>query len=53
MHSEYTAAYYVKEGTLKNIMDDSEPLIQNSVIDGISLKINDQMDQLLQIDMGE
>lgn len=53
MHAEHTAAYYVQEGTLNNIMDDSEPLIQNSVIDGISMEINDQMDQLLQIDMGE
>ena len=53
MHAEHTAAYYVREGTLNNIMDDSELLIQNSVIDGISMEINDQMDQLLQIDMGE
>ena len=53
MHAEHTAAYYVREGTLNNIMDDSEPLIQNSVIDGISMEINEQMEQLLQIDMGE
>lgn len=53
MHVEDTMAYYVKEGILNNIMDDSEPLIQNSVIDGISIEINEQMDQLIRIDMGE
>lgn len=53
MHVEDTMAYYVKEGILNNIMDDSEPLIQNSVIDEISIEINEQMDQLIRIDMGE
>lgn len=53
MDVETTIAYYVNDGKIQNIMDDLEPLIRNSVIDGISIEINDRMDQLLDIDLGE
>lgn len=53
LHVKNTVAYDVSGGKLSNIMDDSEPLLQNSVIDGISQEINERMDQLLRIDLGE
>lgn len=51
--SEKTASYFVKEGQLENIMDEELSMINHSVIDGISLTINEMNDKLIDLDVGD
>lgn len=51
--SEKTAAYFVKEGQLENIIDEELSMINHSVIDGISLTINEMNDKLIDLDLGD
>ena len=51
--SSCTSAYYIEEGSLRNIMDEEISLIRNEVIDGISEVINEQNDRLVEIDCQE
>ena len=51
--SSCTSAYYIEEGSLRNIMDEDISLIRNEVIDGISEVINEQNDRLVEIDCQE
>lgn len=51
--SEKTAAYFVKEGQLENIIDEELSMINHSVIDGISLTINEMNDKLIDLDVGD
>ena len=47
---QQSGAYFIKDGSLENILidEDSLVLIQNEVIDGASLKINEYSDIALE-----
>ncbi len=49
--AKHTASYYVDNGVLTNIIDEEMLMIENSVIDGISVSINKKNDDLLKIDL--